>query len=376
MSKKYKLEDCDILEINDHMILTYDDGENPRQKILVMSNSPKMFDDRAIKIFGEDEWMEFLFCLYDDFADNTIGKLLDDMYDNHNDTYKMVHAKMHGYYHGEDVCECDESCDNCEHCDESGYLTMKVVRTDENGHRWAAFDKESLEKIEDGILYALADDMDIPNPDLKTRAELIDAICAEESDIDSDEYDCVDDCNGDCDNCEYAEMDDQKEGVVVPEFHNTGKHDKNGRSIYKYDRDEIEKLSYSQVCDMINILDVDVEEFDERDDLIDKLCDLTCLVDEEHVDWPQEILSDTKQSDKEQQYESVNGPAHYNGTECIENMRKLYGDEAVRWFCICSAYKYRFRKGNKPGAPAEMDEGKAHWFEDYVAKMMSEQRYY
>ena len=60
----------------------------------------------------------------------------------------------------------------------------------------------------------------------------------------------------------------------------------------------------------------------------------------------------------------------------IENMRKLFGDEAVRWFCICNAYKYRFRDGSKPGVSAEQDHEKAHWYEDYAVKMMGEQRYY
>lgn len=78
----------------------------------------------------------------------------------------------------------------------------------------------------------------------------------------------------------------------------------------------------------------------------------------------------------EQPYEYVNGPAHYHGTECIENMRKLFGDEAVRWFCICNAYKYRFRDGSKPGVAAGQDEEKARWYEDYAVKMMNEQRYY
>lgn len=75
-------------------------------------------------------------------------------------------------------------------------------------------------------------------------------------------------------------------------------------------------------------------------------------------------------------YEYVDGPAHYHGTECIEKMRKLYGDDAVRWFCICNAYKYRFRNGSKPGVTAEQDEEKARWYESYAANMMGEQRYY
>ena len=72
----------------------------------------------------------------------------------------------------------------------------------------------------------------------------------------------------------------------------------------------------------------------------------------------------------------MDGPAHYHGTECIEKMRKLYGDDAVRWFCICNAYKYRFRNGSKPGVTAEQDEEKARWYENYAANMMGEQRYY
>ena len=85
---------------------------------------------------------------------------------------------------------------------------------------------------------------------------------------------------------------------------------------------------------------------------------------------------DEDESEDSADYEYVDGPAHYHGTECIENMRKLFGDEAVRWFCICNAYKYRFRDGSKPGVAAEQDEKKARWYEDYAVKMMNEQRYY
>lgn len=386
MSKNYKLEDCDILEINGHLMLVHDDGVNPRQKVLVFSNSRELFNNNAIKIFGEEEWMEFLFCLYNDFADATIAQLLNDMYDNHKDTYHTVHAKMNGYYHGDGECKCDENCEHCECCDDNDYLAMKVVRRDDNGHRWAAFDKKSIEKLEDDVLYSLAEDMDIPNPDLKTRAELIDAICAEESDIDADEYDCDDDCDGDCESCDYAELDDREDVIFVPDFHDTGKHTENGRAIYKYNRNEIEQLSCKHLVALADMLGIDVDELDTREDFVDALCDLSCLVDEKLEKRPQETKAEdanneaatqAKASQNEAQpYESVNGPAHYNGTECIENMRKLYGDEAVRWFCICNAYKYRFRKGNKPGQSATTDENKAHWYEDYVAKMMSEQRYY
>lgn len=131
-----------------------------------------------------------------------------------------------------------------------------------------------------------------------------------------DDEDDTDECDGDCDNCEFAELDD------------------------RYEKD-----------------------------------DDSCKA-EEHPEWPHPIEEDTNAQPEAPQYEYVNGPAHYHGTECIENMRKLFGDEAVRWFCICNAYKYRFRDGSKPGVTAEQDEKKARWYEDYAVKMMNEQRYY
>ena len=42
------------------------------------------------------------------------------------------------------------------------------------------------------------------------------------------------------------------------------------------------------------------------------------------------------------------------------------GDEAVRHFCICNAYKYRFRAGAKQGETAQSDIAKAEWYERYV----------
>lgn len=121
-------------------------------------------------------------------------------------------------------------------------------------------------------------------------------------------------------------------------------------------------------CDY-NCEDCDCAEMDDRDEKDDDSCEA-----EEHPEWPHPIEEDIKPDSS--QYEYVNGPAHYNGTECIENMRKLYGDDAIRWFCICNAYKYRFRDGSKPGVTAEQDKEKAHWYEDYAANMMGEQRYY
>lgn len=60
-------------------------------------------------------------------------------------------------------------------------------------------------------------------------------------------------------------------------------------------------------------------------------------------------------------------PPYYQGSyECIDLMREIYGDEAVRHFCICNAYKYRFRAGAKQTETAQDDIKKAEWYERYV----------
>lgn len=67
--------------------------------------------------------------------------------------------------------------------------------------------------------------------------------------------------------------------------------------------------------------------------------------------------------------EMVNHPSHYqqNGRrECIEEMRLMFGDEAVKQWCILTAYKYRYRAGLKESNSAEQDHAKAEWYLDYA----------
>ena len=66
---------------------------------------------------------------------------------------------------------------------------------------------------------------------------------------------------------------------------------------------------------------------------------------------------------------NVDRPAHYDGTKCIENMKAMFGAEAVKDFCRCNAYKCRYRAGRKEGNSAEQDIAKAEWYEDYLYKM-------
>lgn len=68
--------------------------------------------------------------------------------------------------------------------------------------------------------------------------------------------------------------------------------------------------------------------------------------------------------------DNINHPSHYQGkNECIDVMRAMFGDEAVKGFCKCNAFKYRFRAGKKSTSSAEEDIKKAEWYEDYLIIM-------
>ena len=62
--------------------------------------------------------------------------------------------------------------------------------------------------------------------------------------------------------------------------------------------------------------------------------------------------------------EMVNHPNHYNqgGMECIDEMLLIFGKEAIMNFCLCNAWKYRYRANAKNG---QEDMDKANW---YIAK--------
>lgn len=227
-----------------------------------------------------------------------------------------------------------ETCD-CPDCNDDDKLLGTVVLTatgevdEETGHRLGRLEIGGLKEMDTDALRALADDLDIEGFDTMPRLSLIFAIHEQDFDMDDSE------CDYDCENCEYGEMISD------------------GDCICHYEED-------------------DSTEDDEEEDDADE-CDSDC----ENCEYAELNDSvDEDEPDDSADYEYVDGPAHYHGTECIENMRKLYGDDAVRWFCICNAYKYRFRDGSKPGVTAEQDEEKARWYENYASNMMGEQRYY
>lgn len=58
----------------------------------------------------------------------------------------------------------------------------------------------------------------------------------------------------------------------------------------------------------------------------------------------------------------VNHPAHYEregAMECIDEMLLIFGKEAVMNFCLCNAWKYRYRASAKNG---DEDYSKSDWY--------------
>lgn len=58
----------------------------------------------------------------------------------------------------------------------------------------------------------------------------------------------------------------------------------------------------------------------------------------------------------------VNHPKHYcrdDAMECIDEMLLIFGEEAVKHFCLCNAWKYRYRAADKNG---EEDLKKSDWY--------------
>lgn len=64
----------------------------------------------------------------------------------------------------------------------------------------------------------------------------------------------------------------------------------------------------------------------------------------------------------EKQYDIIKNPKHYNregAIECIEEMILIFGKEKVADFCLCNAWKYRYRAADKNGIE---DLKKSDWY--------------
>ena len=69
----------------------------------------------------------------------------------------------------------------------------------------------------------------------------------------------------------------------------------------------------------------------------------------------------------ENNMDNVNHPNHYQGKhECIDEMIAMFGVEAVKHFCMCNVYKYRYRASEKNG---QEDLDKADWYMDKLMEL-------
>lgn len=69
--------------------------------------------------------------------------------------------------------------------------------------------------------------------------------------------------------------------------------------------------------------------------------------------------------------DNVNHPSHYETGkfECIEVMLETQGEEAVKSFCVCNAFKYLYRHRNKNELE---DIKKAVWYLKKFIKLEEE----
>ena len=70
--------------------------------------------------------------------------------------------------------------------------------------------------------------------------------------------------------------------------------------------------------------------------------------------------------------EQINHPDRYAGGkfECIEVMADVFGEEAVKHFCLLNAFKYIWRQEKKGGVE---DIKKAMFYMDYYIKLTEEE---
>lgn len=64
-------------------------------------------------------------------------------------------------------------------------------------------------------------------------------------------------------------------------------------------------------------------------------------------------------------------PKHYEQGKftCFDEMKALFGVEALKHFCMLNVYKYRYRANAKNG---DEDIKKAEFYMDYLVKLQNE----
>ena len=100
---------------------------------------------------------------------------------------------------------------------------------------------------------------------------------------------------------------------------------------------------------------------------LDPICDkIRGMFDENHPEEVEEAYSIISNLNAAM----VNHPNHYTngGMECFDEMLLVFGKETVANFCLCNAWKYRYRALYKNG---EEDIKKSHWYMNKYKELTS-----
>ena len=79
------------------------------------------------------------------------------------------------------------------------------------------------------------------------------------------------------------------------------------------------------------------------------------------------IHKQEQKATKEDNYEMVNHPQHYNNydVEVVDMMEKIWGMKATMEWCKMTAYKYRMRMGTKPAEDDTKEAMQKKLMEDF-----------
>lgn len=134
--------------------------------------------------------------------------------------------------------------------------------------------------------------------------------------------------------------------------------------------DALEKNVIRHECAIYDIL------CDYNNEEIGKKCESDCVecgenLIEQIIKLKQTLKTSDVSSETRKELDNVNHPSHYNAPkhECIDEMITVFGVEAVKHFCMCNAWKYRYRAGAKDGEEKEKDLAKADWYIEILMEL-------
>lgn len=114
------------------------------------------------------------------------------------------------------------------------------------------------------------------------------------------------------------------------------------------------------VADVYN-LTAEYIKIEDLDALIQALTKRKCELMSEKIEAANEELASKAAETSPTSQDDIHTPTHYvtHAYEAIDEMIATFGVEAVKSFCKCNAWKYRYRAGSKNSENAKKDNAKA-----------------